>query len=300
MQRPEEAEPVPPNAIEQPQGPVQFFATAPTIPVKPTGFPATNLTAGQAATDVFLIFTALVLLFVSSLGWWLLETLNALFPSTEGIFEGLAIGGTLILTVAVLLLARRQWPGAIGLGRPRGLHLLWALAAIPACYVSLMSVGIVGVAIHLWMQTDLTEMMAERPAFFELLPERNLMGFLLIGAFTGFHEELLFRGFLLTRFTAIVRYPWLAMVICAAVFGLLHYPGQGWMGVFQTAGIGFVLGSVTLLARSLWPAIIAHAAFNSIQLAIFPLLERFLQENMPALEQAGATSAPAVMVRWLL
>jgi len=275
------------------------YAAIPVGDPHATVFPELPLTRRQAVVDVGVAFLALLFLF-SPVGSLFFGILLAVFPALQNVFEGLLIGGVTVCTVALVLIVRRHWPRTIGLSRLRGLDFLWALAALPACYISLFSIGIIGVMVHFAIGTDMNQMMAEKQEFIELLPERNLLGFLLIGAFTGFHEELLFRGFLLSRFTLIAKNRWLAMFICAAVFGLLHYFGQGWLGVFQTAGIGAVLGAVTILARSLWPAVIAHALFNSIQLALFPLFEKLLEQYVPPMDEAGTTSAPAVLLlAWL-
>lgn len=275
------------------------YAAIPLTDPTVVAFPELSLTRRQAAVDVAVAVLALLFLF-SPVGGIVFGILIALFPALENLFDGLLIGGVTVCTVALVLIIRRHWPRTIGLGGLRGLHLLWAMAAIPACYISLFSIGLIGMVVHLAVGTDMNEMMAERQAFMDLLPERNLLGFFLIGVFTGFHEELLFRGFLLSRFTAIAKNRWIAMLICAAIFGLLHYFGQGWLGVFQTAGIGAVLGAVTIVSRSLWPAVIAHAAFNSIQLAMFPFLEKLMEQYMPPVGEAGTTTAPAMMLfAWL-
>ncbi len=275
------------------------YAAIPLTDPTVVEFPELPLTRRQAAVDVAVAVLALLFLF-SPVGGIVFGILIALFPALENLFDGLLIGGVTVCTVALVLIIRRHWPRTIGLGGLRGMHLLWALAAIPACYISLFSIGLIGMVVHLAVGTDMNEMMAERQAFMDLLPERNLLGFFLIGVFTGFHEELLFRGFLLSRFTAIAKNRWVAMLICAAIFGLLHYFGQGWLGVFQTAGIGAVLGAVTIVSRSLWPAVIAHAAFNSIQLAMFPFLEKLMEQYMPPVGEEGTTTAPAMMLfAWL-
>ncbi len=296
---PESSEPVHGSAPHGQFPTPHAYAAIPLTDPTAVAFPELPLTRRQAAVDVAVALVALLFLF-SPVGSIVFGVLIALFPALENLFDGLLIGGVTVCTVALVLIIRRHWPRTIGLGGLRGLHVLWALAAIPACYISLFSIGLIGMVVHLAVGTDMNEMMAERQAFMELLPERNLFGFLLIGVFTGFHEELLFRGFLLSRFTAIAKNRWVAMLICAAIFGLLHYFGQGWLGVFQTAGIGAVLGAVTIVSRSLWPAVIAHAAFNSIQLAMFPFLEKLMEQYMPPVGEPGTTTAPAMMLfAWL-
>ena len=56
---------------------------------------------------------------------------------------------------------------------------------------------------------------------------------------------------------------WGAALLSSAVFGLLH-AYQGWLGVFRTALLGFVLAASLILTGVLWPAILAHAILDVI------------------------------------
>jgi hypothetical protein len=76
-------------------------------------------------------------------------------------------------------------------------------------------------------------------------------------------EELVFRGFLLHQFDALLgsrRWaPLVAVLVAAAIFGAMHWP-QGWVGMVVTGLAGAVFGSVFFLAgRNLWAVMLAHA-----------------------------------------
>lgn len=76
----------------------------------------------------------------------------------------------------------------------------------------------------------------------------------------GVCEELIFRGFVMWYFSVWTG-PILALVISSAIFGLGHiYLGLG--QVPKTGAVGAALGGVVLLAGSLWPAMIIHAAID--------------------------------------
>jgi membrane protease YdiL (CAAX protease family)/ferredoxin len=82
----------------------------------------------------------------------------------------------------------------------------------------------------------------------------------LVGPFV---EELLFRGVLLTALDE--RLGGLAAVLLSApVFAVLH--GSVWSLVPLTF-LGVALGSLTLSRRSLWPAVVLHAAYNGVLVA---------------------------------
>lgn len=82
----------------------------------------------------------------------------------------------------------------------------------------------------------------------------------LVGPFV---EELLFRGVLLTaldeRLGGVV-----AILLSAPVFAMLH--GSLWSFVPLTF-LGIALGWLTVSRRSLWPAVVLHAAYNGVLVA---------------------------------
>lgn len=85
---------------------------------------------------------------------------------------------------------------------------------------------------------------------------------------SSFGEEVIYRGFLITRVSEMggsgkiaVR---IAVGVSAIIFGLVHYE-WGLVGIVQTAFMGLVLGiSFLLLKRNLWTLIFAHAYMDAI------------------------------------
>ena len=89
----------------------------------------------------------------------------------------------------------------------------------------------------------------------------------LVWTTNSFGEEMVFRGFLMSRFAQIFggsRGAWiLAAFAQALIFGLGH-AYQGIAGIIITGVVGLVFGLSYLLARrNLWPLIIAHALINT-------------------------------------
>ncbi len=76
----------------------------------------------------------------------------------------------------------------------------------------------------------------------------------------------------------------------SVLFGLMHFY-QGPIGVFQTTAIGLAMAIITIHARTVWPAIIAHAFLNGVNLALMPYLQRFLTEYM----QRISASQPSII-----
>jgi membrane protease YdiL (CAAX protease family) len=67
-----------------------------------------------------------------------------------------------------------------------------------------------------------------------------------------------------------------AVGVGAVIFGLGHLP-QGALAVGFTGLIGFGLGLIMVLHRSIWPAVIAHGTFNATSFALLPWAMQHLQ-----------------------
>ena len=88
----------------------------------------------------------------------------------------------------------------------------------------------------------------------------------------GFGEETFFRGFLFERLRKIIGSGAIAktliVLITSTLFALAHYHDQGLSGVEQAMVTGITFGSIFALTGSLFPLMIAHAAFDLTALAI--------------------------------
>lgn len=87
---------------------------------------------------------------------------------------------------------------------------------------------------------------------------------------SSFGEEAIYRGFLMTRiaegFGAGKGAWWLAALVSAIVFGLIHF-GWGLFGIIQTTFMGLALAAAYLkLGRQLWALVLAHAYLDTILL----------------------------------
>lgn len=88
----------------------------------------------------------------------------------------------------------------------------------------------------------------------------------------GFGEETFYRGFLferlgkLTGSGAIAKTS--AVLLTSALFALAHYHDQGLAGVQQAMITGLTFGTIFAVTGSLFPLMIAHAAFDLTALAL--------------------------------
>jgi len=97
-----------------------------------------------------------------------------------------------------------------------------------------------------------------------------LLSLLAIYLTSSLGEEVIYRGFLITRLGEIFGpHPWRkagAVFISGIVFGLVHY-NWGPMGIIQTTLMGWVLGYYYIrFDRNLWVTILAHVYMDTILL----------------------------------
>jgi hypothetical protein len=98
-----------------------------------------------------------------------------------------------------------------------------------------------------------------------------LLDLVAVGIVPALLEEILFRG-VLFRWIEEFGGSWAALVVTAALFGLVHIsnPGATWFSSFAVAvEAGLLLGGAYMLTRTLWMPIGLHAAWNFTQGGIF-------------------------------
>jgi len=99
----------------------------------------------------------------------------------------------------------------------------------------------------------------------EILPPMSPPTIIGLTIVVAFYEELLFRGFLLTRLRVITRRWWSAVVIGVLSFAALHFY-QGPLAVLAIVLLSGVLSAVFIWRRSLIAPVTAHFVFNVTQL----------------------------------
>lgn len=78
----------------------------------------------------------------------------------------------------------------------------------------------------------------------------------------GYYEELIFRGFLMTRLRRATNSWTIAVLANSAVFVPLHLMDQAGAALLAIGSLSLLFSVVTIWRRSLIPAILAHALFN--------------------------------------
>jgi membrane protease YdiL (CAAX protease family) len=88
----------------------------------------------------------------------------------------------------------------------------------------------------------------------------------------GFAEETIWRGFLFERLGTLLGLGAAARaaiaVVTSALFGLVHYAGQGLAGAQQAAIVGMLFATIYATSGRLVMLMVTHAAFDLTALAI--------------------------------
>ena len=93
------------------------------------------------------------------------------------------------------------------------------------------------------------------------------VGLLLVWTFAAFGEEIVYRGYLLTRAADVGKRSelayWIGIVLVSILFGYGHYY-KGASGVIDSGVAGLILGTAYMLAgRNLWASILAHGFIDT-------------------------------------
>lgn len=166
------------------------------------------------------------------------------------------LGG--ILALAWAWRSRTSW-SEIGYVRPRS-------------WVRTVASGVVlGIALKLVLKAIVMPLLgapAINPVYHYLAGNRQALPGMLFAVTVGaaFAEETVFRGFLFERLGKLLGRTIVAktaiVLFTSALFGLIHYPGQGLAGAQQATITGLTFGTIFAVTGRLWMPIIAHAAFD--------------------------------------
>jgi sodium transport system permease protein len=197
----------------------------------------------------------------------------------------------LLVIAGIPLMALRFWgipPGpALGLNRrPKFPTMLLVLIGAPA---ATLIAALVGIAQGWFMQVpDSYRELMER--IFQAQGSANIITAVVVFAIVpGICEELLFRGFVLRGLASRLN-PLMAIVWTAVLFGAFHFDMYRFL---PTTVLGLLLGGLVWLTGSLWPAMLLHAANNTIAV---------LANNLPALrkipwlQEGTAIPTPVLLV----
>ncbi len=189
-------------------------------------------------------------------------------------------GGAGLFALATCLLLLRlagHRPRTIGWRFDR----VWADVGIGLASLVLADVLLVLVVVSLtvaWPEL-LEDPYASQRAVRETLPAMTWPQIVLVMLGVVIWEEVVFRGFLLTRLRALTGRWWAAVPLSAVLFGLAH-GYQGPLAVVMIAVLGTVLALLAVWRRSLLPGMTLHLVNNLMFMALLRLQES-LEHSSP-------------------
>ena len=114
---------------------------------------------------------------------------------------------------------------------------------------------------------------------------RYIMSMLIIALLPGIFEEVCFRGGLQNILNRWFKGPWIAIILTAFIFSIIHISYYGFLVRFA---LGVILGLVFYYSGSLWLSIIFHFLYNGVQVTALYVLNgqganetKDIEENFP-------------------
>lgn len=168
-----------------------------------------------------------------------------------------------MLILLVVIGRRRQTSASIGLERSRlGTNVLLGVATTG---VAALLAAVTMMCLY-WFWPGLGRQMQENAErIMTMVPRLHPIMFALVAITVGVYEELLFRGFLMTRLRRGLGSWTASVVISTAVFTSLHGMDQTPAALVLITVLSLVFSAVTIWRRSIVPAIVAHALWDFSQ-----------------------------------
>lgn len=220
-------------------------------------------------------------LLITSLGMMLGAGLLASWLELSPLVSA-SVGQMAVLLVSVLF-ARLDGDGFRGMG----FTTPWKgydLAAIPGVLVFHVG-GSVVTAIILQMTGQMPQNPEAVMELFKDFATYDAGTFMLVGFVlalqAGVGEELLFRGYLITRLEKLRLPAWGCILVSALLFGLVHWPGYGFLPAMSKAlWFGIPTGAYFWYRRNIGPLMLAHTALDYAMFLLAYVAARLLP-NLP-------------------
>jgi len=165
--------------------------------------------------------------------------------------------------IALIVRSRRQTATSLGLHRDRWRgNIGVGVGSTVAVYLLILVT-----APMLWLLwPDMWKLMEENAQrILALIPKLHPLGFVGVSLVVGLYEEILFRGFLMTRLRRATGSWPIAVIVSTAIFAALHLVDQTAPAVVWVTVLSLVFSLVTIWRKSIIPAIVGHFLFDLSQ-----------------------------------
>ena len=182
-------------------------------------------------------------------------------------------GGAAVACMLLVRLGGRRL-NAIGLTtRNLPLDLGIGIASLIGMWSVLILCSLV---IAFWFPSLLEKQSEAQQAIETYFPRLSVLQMFVLCACVAAYEEIVFRGFLLTRLHAIARRWWLVVPIGAILFGSLHFY-EGPIAVSVVTVLGLVMGLLFVWRKSLAAPITMHLLHNFFMFMLLHLISKTWQ-----------------------
>lgn len=160
--------------------------------------------------------------------------------------------------ILYIVWVRRQGLASLGLVRPRWTDIPWAVLIVAVHWALYYGGGwVIGsLAANFWLDPSWLTGSGHNPRSISFSGQLPLL--LLMSCANGFAEELVMRGYLVTRLRQLLGSGAQAIVLTAFLFASYH-SYQGAYGVWGAFCAGMMTGIVLVYTGRLWPCILSHA-----------------------------------------
>jgi membrane protease YdiL (CAAX protease family) len=211
--------------------------------------------------------------------WPIVEVIVAVTITAAGLLGFIPYTSTPWLLLAAMLFVRWRGPGwpAMGLRWPAHPARTLAIGLTVGVIYQFLGLYVIEPLLARLTSGELPDVTMFRPIVGD--EARLAMWLVLVWTLAAFMEELVYRGWIMTRVAEVGRLSagsWVAaVVVSSAIFGAVHLY-QGVSGVIATGLTGAMLAGLYLgTGRNLWASILAHGfmdtvGFVMIYLGIYP------------------------------
>ncbi len=238
-------------------------AMPPAYPCVPPPVPPRFGDVGSRARAAVELLVLFVTFFAAQIvAHLLLSPFDTIDQRWMNIVESVCMGGMILVAVAAVLLLGGRPPSTIGWRS----DALWVDVVLGIAFTVAVIVSMIAVAtLLLVFAPNLFDEMQRAPeAIRNTFPRMPPALLLLLCGWVAVFEEVVFRGFLLTRLRVIVR-SWPVAVAGGSLLFALPHSYQGPVAVGLVFVLGLMLGAVFAWRRSLAPVIVWHFLFNGVQ-----------------------------------
>jgi len=220
----------------------------------------------------------LILLACGIVGSWAAYVLSTRIPLSDprwhSVLGTAGVGALLVLVCFVTVRVAGRKPVSVGWTcKDLRVNAGIGLGAWVATYVILCSVI---VATCVTFPSIMPETPVAQQKIEQTFPPMRLYWIIPLTIFVAFWEEIVFRGFVLTRLNAIFKRWWLTILLASAVFGVAH-AYEGLLAALMIGGLAMVMGTLFVWRRSLVPSIVFHFLHNLVMFVLLSSISKTWQ-----------------------